>query len=190
LRKAIFFDRDGTLLVEFGYLTHPTQVVPYSRSREALRRAKAHGFLVIVVTNQSGIARGYLNERHLEEIHDHMLGLFCGDAGIDAVYYCPHHPEGTVAAYSKPCSCRKPAAGLGRMAAERFGIDLAKSYVVGDKLTDVDFGKALGARACLVRTGFGKREEARAGAGGLRGVNVAADVLDAVEWAIKEGTCR
>ena len=190
MRNAIFFDRDGTLLVEFGYLTHPTQAVPYARSGEAIRRAKAHGFLAIVVTNQSGIARAYLNEMQLEEIHDRVLALYAEDGGIDAVYYCPHHPDGTVPAFSRPCSCRKPAPGLGRAAADRFGIDLARSYVVGDKLTDVDFGRALGARPCLVRTGFGKREEARAGAETLRDVHLAGDVLDAVDWAIGEDNRR
>lgn len=190
MRKAIFFDRDGTLLVEFGYLTHPSQVAPYARSREALRLAKQHGFLLVVVTNQSGIARGYLTEGHLEEIHRRMADVLADGAPLDAVYHCPHHPQGTVAAFSRRCYCRKPGAEMGITAARDLGIDLSRSFVVGDKLTDVGFGRALGASTCLVRTGFGAREEAAASPDQLAGVHLAGDVLDAVRWAIEEDDGR
>ncbi|MFZ1948140.1 MAG: HAD family hydrolase [bacterium] len=187
MNKAILFDRDGTLLVECGYLTHPTQVALYAHSLEAVRLARQAGFITVVVTNQSGVARGWLSEGDLEAIHQRMRALLAqGGAGLDGVYYCPHHPQATVLKYRKSCSCRKPGTGLGRLAAESLGLDLARSFVVGDKVSDVAFGKALGARPCLVRTGFGACEEARLESAGLGRVPVADNVADAVRWALRE----
>jgi D-glycero-D-manno-heptose 1,7-bisphosphate phosphatase len=190
MRKAIFLDRDGTLLVESGYVSHPSLVVPYAGTQQALRRAKTQGFLLLVVTNQSGIARGWFTLSDLEDIHERMLALLGGEAGIDGIYYCPHHPEGTVKAYRKHCSCRKPGTGLGLAAADRWGIDLARSFVIGDKMTDIDFGRALGARTCLVRTGFGRDEEVGAGAENLKEVHVADDIAAAVDWVLEEDAAR
>jgi D-glycero-D-manno-heptose 1,7-bisphosphate phosphatase len=187
LNKAILFDRDGTLLVECGYVAHPTQVALYAQSLDAVRLARQAGFMTAVVSNQSGVARGWLTEGHLAAIHERMKALLAqGGAGLDGVYYCPHHPQGTVPEYRRVCSCRKPGTGLGRLAAETLGLDLARSFVIGDKISDVAFGKALGARPCLVRTGFGGVEEARLEGAGLGGVPVADNVADAVRWALRE----
>jgi len=182
-RKAVFFDRDGTLLVEVGYLNHPSLVAPYKFTLKALRKAKESGFLLIGVTNQSGIARGYIKESDLRDIHCRMQDIL-GDAGVplDAIYYCPHHPNGRVAAYREKCNCRKPAAGMGFEAAERFGIDLGGSYMVGDKETDVLFGINLGVTPCLVRTGYGSYEERGMKESPPGNFHVFEDVLGAVEW--------
>jgi D-glycero-D-manno-heptose 1,7-bisphosphate phosphatase len=184
--KAVFFDRDGTLLVEVGYLTHPSMVVPYHFAYDALRLARAHGYLTIVVTNQSGIARGYLTEEDLAAIHSRMQDLLrAKGVELDAIYYCPHYPEARVDAYRSECDCRKPATALGLKAIKRFDIDIEASFVIGDKETDVLFGKALGATPCLVRTGFGSYEEHRPGGGPLKGACVFDNVLEAVEWLVE-----
>jgi len=180
-RKALFLDRDGTLLVEVGYLNHPSQVMPYHFVIQALKLARQAGFLLILVTNQSGIARGYLSEAEMNEIHGRMQALLGeGGAGLDAIYHCPHHKEGTVEEYAVDCACRKPGTLLGHLAAERFGIDLEASFMIGDKETDLAFGRALGVTPCLVRTGFGRFEENSLGSAGLEGARVFDNLLNAV----------
>lgn len=191
MSKAIFFDRDGTLLVEAGYINHPSLVSPYSFGPPAVACARQSGFLAIVVTNQSGVARGWLSEQELDGVHRHMEAMFAArEAPIDAVFYCPHHPEGTVSAYRVLCSCRKPGTELGMRAAARFAIDLPGSYVIGDKMSDIVFGDALGAKSCLVRTGFGRSEEAKLKATGRRDLHVADNALEAVRWAVADGDLR
>jgi D-glycero-D-manno-heptose 1,7-bisphosphate phosphatase len=182
-RKAIFLDRDGTLLVEVGYLNHPSQVMPYHFTVEALRLARKAGYLLILVTNQSGIARGYLSEAELETIHDKMQALLEeGGAGLDAVFYCPHHKNGSVNEYAVKCSCRKPGIELGLRAARRFNIDLEASFMIGDKKTDLEFGRALGVTPCLVRTGFGTFEEKSLGPAGFEGARIFDNLLDSVRY--------
>ena len=187
MNRAIFFDRDGTLLVEAGYLNHPSRIAPYRFATEALRMARNHGYVLIAVTNQSAVARGYLSETDLAVIHARMQDIF-GEAGaaLDAIYYCPHHPDGTVKAYKKTCTCRKPGTKLGEQAATRFDIDLKNSFLVGDKVTDLLFGKGLGLTACLVRTGLGASEEGRLGPEGLKDSMVFYNVLEAVRWITGE----
>jgi D-glycero-D-manno-heptose 1,7-bisphosphate phosphatase len=190
LNKAVFFDRDGTLLIELGYLTHPSRVAPYHFAAEALRMARDHGYLLIAVTNQSAIARGYLSEADLAVIHRRMQDIF-GEARaeLDAIYYCPHHPDGTVRAYRKKCDCRKPGIELGVQAARKFDIDLKGSFLIGDKETDLLFGSGLGMTTCLVRTGLGAPEEERLGGEGLKDSMVFDNVLDAVKWITREDGC-
>ncbi|MFH1313597.1 MAG: HAD family hydrolase [Candidatus Eisenbacteria bacterium] len=187
MKRAIFFDRDGTLLVELGYLAHPSRVAPYHFAAEALRRAREHGYLLIGITNQSAIARGYLSEADLSVIHRRMQDVFKQThAELDAMYYCPHHPDGTVETYRKKCNCRKPGTELGEQAARRFDIDLKRSFLVGDKETDLLFGSRLGMTACLVRTGLGASEEERLGSEGLKDSMVFDNVLEAVNWITGE----
>src|SRR5262249_7629646 len=122
---------------------------------------KDAGFLVIVVTNQSGIARGIITEAALETLHASMTRtLEAGGAAVDAYYYCPHHPHGPVPAHARACECREPAPRLVTRAAREHGVDLSRSFVVGDKWLDVDLARTTGARAVLVRTGYGRDEEA------------------------------
>jgi len=187
LSKAIFFDRDGTLLVEIGYVSHPSLVVPYCSSVAALARARQCGFRLIAVTNQSGVARGWLTEADLACVHTRMQEILASGGGaLDAIYYCPHHPQATVEAYRKVCNCRKPGTRLGEIAMEGFGIDATKSFAVGDKITDLRFGRSLGVRPCLVRTGFGAGEERELRRNGPGDVHVAENVVDAVDWIIRE----
>jgi D-glycero-D-manno-heptose 1,7-bisphosphate phosphatase len=187
LKRAIFFDRDGTLLVETGYLLHPSMVKPYHFAAEALRLVKEAGFLLVVVTNQSGIARGYLKEADLEAIHARMAALLAEEGvGVDAVYYCPHHIEGSVPGYSTRCDCRKPGSAMGQRAAAQHGIDLRRSYVVGDKVSDFLFGRNLGAGSCLVRTGYGDTESRRLVQLGLEDAHIFDNVLEAAKYIVNK----
>jgi len=183
--KAIFFDRDGTLLVETGYLSHVSMVRPYHFAAEALKLTADAGFLNIVVTNQSGIARGYIHEADLDGIHERMRSLLAREgASLDAVFYCPHHVKGAVPEYSVSCDCRKPGTGLGLRAIKQFGIDPALSYAVGDKVSDFLFGRNLGATPCLVRTGYGDAESARLVQLGLEKADIFDNVLEAAKWIV------
>lgn len=185
MRQAIFFDRDGTLLVETGYLSHPSLVRPYHFTAEALRLAKEAGFFLVVVTNQSGIARGFIKEDELEAIHERMNRLLAEDgAAVDAIYYCPHHPMGMLHEYCAHCECRKPDTGMGQKAITQHGIDPARSYVIGDKVTDFLFGRNLGATPCLVRTGYGDSESERLIQLGLEEADVFDNVLEATKYIV------
>ena len=185
--KAIFLDRDDTLIEDPGYIDSPEQVKLLDGAAEALAELSNMGYKLVVVSNQSAIARGYLSEADLSVIHRRMQDVFRpGQAELDAIYYCPHHPDGTVRAFRKKCNCRKPGIELGRQAVRRFDIDLNDSFVVGDKETDLLFGRHLGVSACLVRTGFGVYEEERLGSEGLKDSMVFDNVLDAVTWITGE----
>ncbi|WP_224982556.1 D-glycero-beta-D-manno-heptose 1,7-bisphosphate 7-phosphatase [Geomonas agri] len=180
-RRAVFLDRDGTINEEVQYLSRAEQFrlipgVPY-----ALQRLKDAGFLLVVVTNQSGIGRGLYDEAALEAIHDRMHEEL-GDFGItiDACYFCPHHPEHGVGDYRVECSCRKPAPGMLQQAARDFDIDLSRSYMIGDKLADVEAGINAGCRALMVRTGYGAADSARL----PKGVRAYEDLQAAVEAII------
>lgn len=136
--KAIFFDRDGTLNVDVHYLHEPEKFVWIEGAIDAIRWANEHGYLVIVVTNQSGIARGYYDEAAVHRLHDWMNAeLAAHGAHIDAFYYCPHHIEGKLPAYAKSCDCRKPAPGMLLRALREHDVDPAASWVFGDAASDV-----------------------------------------------------
>lgn len=137
-RKAIFFDRDGTLNVDIHYLHRPEDFIWTEDAPKAIKYANDHGYLVIVVTNQSGVARGYYPESDIVRVHDYMNAeLKKIGAHLDALYYCPHHPEGALLQYTKQCSCRKPAPGMVNRACEDFAIDKSQSYFVGDSEKDM-----------------------------------------------------
>jgi D-glycero-D-manno-heptose 1,7-bisphosphate phosphatase len=157
---AVFLDRDGTLIEEVDYLERVEQVALYSWSIDGVRLLNRAGIRVFVVTNQAGVARGYFTESVVADVHRHIDSLLAsGGARIDAYYYCPHHPEGAVDAYRRSCECRKPGRGLVDRAAREFGIDPSRSFVVGDRWLDIQLARAVGARAVLVRTGFGSTAE-------------------------------
>ena len=161
-RAAVFLDRDGTIIEDVGYLTAIERMALFPWSADAIRALNRAGFAVVVVTNQSGVARKYFTEAFVAETH-RALGerLAAGGAHIDAYYYCPHHPDGAFAEYRRQCDCRKPARGLVDRAARELGLDAARSFVVGDTWRDVGLARAVGARAILVRTGAGAVEEMR-----------------------------
>jgi len=143
MKRAVFFDRDGTLIEDVGYLTAPDQVRVRPGAAQAVRRLNEAGFLVVVVSNQSGVARGLMSAEDVERANDRLRELL-GEQGarIDASYYCPHLPTGTVPAYAKGCECRKPKPGLLYQAARDLGIDLTDSFLVGDAARDVEAGRA------------------------------------------------
>jgi len=180
----VFLDRDGTLIEDVGYLDRVEQIAFYPWTVEALRALNLAGLPVVVITNQSGIARGYLTEASVEHVHRTMdVYVTGGGARIEAFYYCPHHPNGTVAPYAVACDCRKPACGLIDRAARDLNIDAARSFVVGDKWLDVGAARAAGARAILVRTGGGKIEEANPQPG-LTADAIVDNLAQAASWIL------
>lgn len=177
-QRAVFLDRDGTINEEVQYLSRVEDFrlipgVPY-----ALQRLKDAGFLLVVVTNQSGIGRGLYDEAALNAIHDKMheeLGVY--GIAIDACYFCPHHPEHATGAYRIDCGCRKPLPGMLRQAAADLDIDLSRSYMIGDKLGDIEAGLNAGCASLMVMTGYGAAESSRLPAG----VRAYGDLQQAVE---------
>ena len=152
MTRAVFLDRDGTIIHGVPYLSSPEELVLLPNSARAIRLFKEEGFTVVIATNQSGIARGYFTEERLHEIHDRLLGLLSEEgASIDAVYYCPHLPEGVVAEYSIECQCRKPKTGMLLRAAREHGINLKSSIMIGDTPGDVLAGNAVGCKTVLVK---------------------------------------
>jgi D-glycero-D-manno-heptose 1,7-bisphosphate phosphatase len=152
LRRAVFLDRDGTIGEEMGYVNHIDrfQIFPYAA--ESIRQLNQAEIPVIVVTNQSGIARNIFPESLMHEVHRKMVSeLAAGGAWIDAIYFCPHKSEDA-------CECRKPNPGLLERAAREHALDLPASWVVGDRYADLEMGHAAGARAILVMTGYGRGE--------------------------------
>ena len=145
LRKAVFFDRDGTLNIDTHYLYRVEDFQWVPGAKDAIRYCNEHGYLVIVITNQSGVARGYYTEADIQRLHDWMnVDLAKGNAHIDAFYYCPHHPEGIVAEYTCTCACRKPGTLLIDRACADFSIDRTRSLMIGDKPIDLECAQHAG----------------------------------------------
>jgi D-glycero-D-manno-heptose 1,7-bisphosphate phosphatase len=161
MNRAAFIDRDGNLIHEVGYINSLERIKFYRRSIKAVKLLKENGYKIIVVTNQSGVARGYIPESFVKNAHKKisaMLAEYC--LKIDAFYYCPHHPKkAVIKKYLVDCSCRKPKTGMIEAAVKKFNIDLKQSFTIGDKLTDVHLGKNAGTKTALVLTGYGKREK-------------------------------
>ena len=143
--KAVFFDRDGTLNVDIAYLHRPEDFVWIEGAKEAIKYVNDKGYLAILVTNQSGVARGYYPEEDIKEVYDWMNNELAKiGAHLDALFYCPHHPTGKIPAYTKICSCRKPDTGMVDEACLRFNIDRSKSYLVGDSERDLECAQKAG----------------------------------------------
>jgi D-glycero-D-manno-heptose 1,7-bisphosphate phosphatase len=185
--RAIFLDRDGTLNEEDGYITSPERFRLYSFAAEAVRLINQSGWKAIVLTNQSGVARDYFTETTLIEIHEQMKeSLRLQGARIDAIYYCPHHPDYGPPLYRLDCDCRKPRPGLAERAARDFNLDLNRCYVIGDRYRDIETGHAVGARGVLVMTGYGRGEyEADRERWARQSDHVAEDLLDAVKLILR-----
>jgi D-glycero-D-manno-heptose 1,7-bisphosphate phosphatase len=157
MRKAIFIDRDGTLIEEVGYLKMLEDLRFTTRAVNALELFHQRGFLNIVITNQSAIARGILSPKELNKIHQKMKLLAKEEGGIiDDIFYCPHLPEGRVAPYNVECECRKPKPGMIQQAAEKHHLNLSECILVGDKPSDLQLAQEAGIRGVLVLTGYGK----------------------------------
>jgi histidinol-phosphate phosphatase family protein len=159
---AVFLDRDGTLIEEVGYLDRPERITLYPFAIDAIRALNRGGVRIVMITNQSGVARGFFTEAVVEECHRHIADVLRqGGAHIDAYYYCPHHPDGRVAGYAVRCECRKPGRALVDRAVQELGVDPAHSFTVGDRWVDISLARTIGARGILVRTGYGAGEEHR-----------------------------
>ncbi len=170
---TIVFDRDGTLIEERHYLANPEGVCLLPGAAAALRVLRSMGFGLIVVTNQSGLARGIFDEATLARIHARLADQLAEEgAFLDGIFFCPHHPD-------EGCTCRKPEIGLLRQAQKFLGFDPSASYVIGDKACDVDLGRAAGMGTLLVRSGYGREEETGCGA---RADAVVDDLPAAVRW--------
>ena len=156
MEKVIFLDRDGTLNEEVNYLHRKEDLVLLPGVPEALKAFKEQGYKLVVITNQAGVARGYYTEDDVKELHRYMNELLeKAGAGIDAFYYCPHHPEHGIGKYKIQCHCRKPEPGMFEMAEQDFDVDKSKSWMIGDKLIDIEAGRNYGVRTVLVGTGYG-----------------------------------
>jgi D-glycero-D-manno-heptose 1,7-bisphosphate phosphatase len=157
LNRAVFLDRDGTINVEKEYLHKIEDFAFIPGAPEAIKRLKDAGLLVIVVSNQSGIGRGYFDEQAVETLHEHIQAeLAAYGTSIDAFYFCPHHPDKGVGEYKISCDCRKGSPGMLLQAAEEHDIDLSKSFMIGDKLADIEAGERAGCQSILVLTGYGE----------------------------------
>lgn len=175
MNAAVFLDRDGTVMEDSGYVREAKDVIVYHGVREALAELKAAGFWLVIVTNQSGIGRGYYREAEYQTVHEELIRQL-GTGLIDATYFCADAPE-------KATERRKPGAGMLLEAARDHGLDLAASFMVGDRTGDIEAGRRAGvAASILVRTGIGEAEVLRAGAD-----FVANDLPAAVAWILQQG---
>ena len=183
MKKAVFLDRDGTINEDVNYLNHPDQIKLIFGSAEGIRLLNENGFTVVVITNQSGVARGIISEENLPLIKNRLSSLLEEKgAKIDGYYYCPHYPDGKVEKYSFKCDCRKPEPGMLKKAAEDLDIELKGSYVVGDKACDIKLGKNVGAVSIMVKTGYGEFEAENCEP---YPDYTADNLFDAAQWIIK-----
>lgn len=150
-RPAVFLDRDGVLTVEKGYVTTKREMEIFPYAAECIRQIHLKGYYAIVVTNQSGVARGYFTKEILCEMNDELIDK----TGVDAVFYCPHHPEGKIKQYQCCCHCRKPEIGMFNMASKKFCIDMKRSYMIGDRSGDIIAGQRAGVKTILLESGYG-----------------------------------
>lgn len=187
-RAAIFLDRDGTITEEVGYINHIDRAQMFPWAPKAIRMLKAAGLPVIVVTNQSGVGRGYFTDELVAQVHRKIQDeLAAENTEVDAFYYCPHHPNAVREVYRQNCRCRKPATGMADEAAEQFDIDLSASYVVGDTYRDMQLGFNLGARTILLMTGYGRGEYEYHRGGWTRMPDlIAENLLQAAELVLQE----
>ncbi len=154
MSRAIFLDKDGTLIEDVPYNVDPALIRLYPDVPEALRLLRAAGYRLIVISNQAGVARGYFEESALKGVRETLYRLLAAEGvPLDGFYYCPHHPGGVVAAYAVACECRKPSPGMILRAAREHGVDLAGSWMAGDILNDVEAGNRAGCRTVLIDNG-------------------------------------
>jgi D-glycero-D-manno-heptose 1,7-bisphosphate phosphatase len=188
-RKAAFLDRDGTIIREAEYLADPAGVELLAGSVPGIQALRKAGFLVVVTSNQSGVARGFFDEATVKRVNQRMQDLLNAQgAPLDGIYYCPHYPKGQVADYAKVCDCRKPAPGMLEAAAKALDIDLTESWVVGDKAGDVEFGLRAGLRTVLVLTGYGLETQTKGFPPGLEPDRIVADLAAAAEAILAESS--
>ncbi|HEY9712162.1 MAG TPA: HAD family hydrolase [Chroococcales cyanobacterium] len=187
-RPVVFLDRDGTLNVEVGYIKELNNLNLIEGAAEAIKKLNDRGVATILVTNQTGAARGYYPEQHILDLNQRLVRLLNeGGAKLDALYYCPHLEEGSVAPYAVSCQCRKPLTGMVEQAyREHPQLDRRRSFVIGDKATDVELAQNCGARGVLVTTGYGERVQKGEYQWQVVPDFQADSIVEAVEWIISE----
>jgi D-glycero-D-manno-heptose 1,7-bisphosphate phosphatase len=202
---AVFLDRDGTINEEVGYLDRLEKLCLIPGAAEAIRLINESGMKAVVVTNQSGVARGIFDEASVDEVHERLREMLREErASLDGFYFCPHHPTEGRGRYLRSCDCRKPSPGLLLRAVEELSLDPERSYMIGDTLKDIEAASRIGARGILVRTGYGAEaaealgpaeetqprdpgaDERKGGELVIRPVHIAGDLLAAVQWLLKD----
>ncbi len=187
MRPCVFLDRDGTLIEEVGYLDRLERLQLFPWSIDAVRLLNQAGFVVAVVSNQAGVARGFFPDAFVQEVAGEIdRRVAAGGGRIDGWYHCPHHPDAPLAEYRQQCDCRKPRPGMIRQAERELGIDPARSFVVGDRWLDVQLAHGVGARGILVRTGYGRGEEG-VPPDGVAADAVADNLIAAVTFILSNG---
>jgi D-glycero-D-manno-heptose 1,7-bisphosphate phosphatase len=186
-RPAVFLDRDGTINEEVDFVRTPEQLTLIPGAADAIRTLNRFGFVTVVISNQSGVARGFLTEDDLTAIHARLTQeLARVHARLDRIYYCPHHPTEGIPPYNIECECRKPAPGMLLDGERDLGIDLHRSFVVGDRVGDVLAGQAVGARTILVLTGYGRTALEEATRGQVTPDHIAPSITEAVRLIVGE----
>ena len=189
-RPAIFLDRDGTIIQERGYLERLEHLDIFPWTGDALRLLKRAGFATVVVTNQSAIARGLIDEAFLHHVHQTIdARLASSGGGIDRYYFCPHFLKSKIERYQQACRCRKPAPGMIEQACREMDLDPARSVTVGDRWSDVACGRAVGTRTVLIRSGHGLSEADADPPEGVRADAILNNLMEAVGWILRS-SCR
>lgn len=188
-RPAVFIDRDGTINEQMGYINHISRFILLPGTIEGLRLLNRQLYLTIIVSNQSGVARGYFPIELVDQIHAHMRSLLEKEgAHIDGIFFCPHYPKGIVPEYSIVCDCRKPGTGLIQRACKSFDIDLENSYLIGDRCMDMELAHRSNLKGILVTTGYGLGDiEYVLPRSPFKPLHIAEDLLHAVRWIIEKG---
>jgi D-glycero-D-manno-heptose 1,7-bisphosphate phosphatase len=188
MKPAVFIDRDGTINEQRGYINHISRFVLFPGVREAISLLNKNNHLVVVTSNQSGVAQGYFPVELVHETHKLMKKELAKDnAYLDGVYFCPHHPHGIVSEYKRECRCRKPGTGLIERARVELDIDMQKSYVIGDRWLDIDFAQNANLPGILVLTGYGRGDlEYIVPHKRLKPTFVADDLFRAVTWILQQ----
>jgi D-glycero-D-manno-heptose 1,7-bisphosphate phosphatase len=188
-RAAVFLDRDGTIIRERGYLERLEHLEIFPWTGDALRLLKRAGFATVVVTNQSAVARGLIDEAFLNHVH-HAIDahLASSGGGIDRYYFCPHFSTSKIARYQQACTCRKPAPGMIQQACREMDLDPGRSVMVGDRWSDVACGHAAGTRTVLIRSGDGLSEAYADPPEGMRADAILNNLMEAVGWILRSSS--
>jgi D-glycero-D-manno-heptose 1,7-bisphosphate phosphatase len=187
-RPAVFLDRDGTINEQMGYINHISRFHLLPNAARGIKLLNEKNIPVVVVSNQSGLARGYFPRDLVDKVHDKMKKLLSEQgAHVDAIYICPHHPEAKEPKYRQACNCRKPKTGMLEQAAAELNVDLTQSFLVGDRWTDLKCGKSAGCTPVLVLTGYGRGDYDYIGPGEeIQPEFVGEDLLETAEWITRE----
>ena len=182
MQKAVFLDRDGTIVEDVGYLSDICQIRILPGAAEAIRLLNKNGFKVIIVTNQAGVARGYFTESRANEINEKLRQLLADHGSIvERIYFCPHHIDGIVEKYKRECNCRKPNPGMIEQAVKELDIDINNSFMIGNKSSDIEAGRRAGCRTIVVGGGINHREpEVLSQSADY----IATDLFEAVKWLL------